>query len=257
MFKNYLKIALRNIRKNRVYSFISIVGLALAVGCFTLPFLYVDTNNSYDTFHENVDKIYYVECRQGRKGGGELWGDTPIPLGPALKHDFPQVVDYVRIRQDEATVKIKDKIFKEGIYFVDAGFLEIFTFPMVSGDKNVLGQRNGIVITDRYVEKYFGGENPIGKEIIIANRKKFRESFVVKGVVKKPPKISSLQFDILLPFERFQDWTEVDFNDWGKWAYTFIQLRNKEDIALLKKQKLDDYIRLQNKAEESWPKVFV
>jgi len=253
MLKNYFKIALRNLNRNTLYSMIGIFGLALAIGCFTLPFLVIDLNNSIDTFHDHLDEIFFVESIQGKKGGGELWGDTPIPFGPKLKQDYSQVVDYVRIRKDGATVRFEDKTFKESIYFVDESFLDLFTFPIVRGDKHGLSHMNGIIMTDRCADKYFSDENPIGKEIIIGNGNDFRELFVIKGVVENPPEISSLQFDILMPFKKFDEWANVDFNDWGSWAYTFIRLKNKDDVIVLKTQPMDHYMRLQNEANTDWP----
>jgi putative ABC transport system permease protein len=118
MLINYFKIALRNIKKNKLYSIISILGLALAIGCFTLPFVVVDFNNSIDKFHKHGDKIYYVLNNLGKSGGGKLWGFTPRPLGPALKNDFPQVTDHVRIDPELATIKIKDKIFRDTLFIL-------------------------------------------------------------------------------------------------------------------------------------------
>jgi putative ABC transport system permease protein len=253
MFKNYFKIALRNIKKNKLYSIISILGLALAIGCFTLPFVVVDFNHSIDKFHKHGDKIYYMLNNLGKSGGGKLCGFTPRPLGPALKHDFPQVADYVRIDPELATIKINDKIFRDTVYFVDDGFLAMFTFPIISGDKNALSHRNSIIITEEGAKRYFGEKNPIDKEIIITNEKEFREPFIVKGVVKTPTELSSLQFDILVSYKKLIDWKNADLNDWESWAYTLIRLKNKKDIAPLVKHPMDNYIRMQNKVNNSWP----
>jgi len=213
----------------------------------------VDFNDSIDKFHRHGDKIYYVLNTLGKSGGGKLWGFTPRPLGPALKNDFPQVQDHVRVDPELATIKINDKIFRDTVYFVDDGFLEMFTFPIISGDKNALNQRNSIIITEEEAKRYFGEKNPIDKEIIITNEKEFREPFIVKGVVKTPTELSSLQFDVLVSYKKLMDWKNADLNDWGSWAYTFIRLKNKKDIAALVKQPMHDYIRTQNKIDNSWP----
>jgi len=250
---SYIKIAFRNIIKNKTFSLISIAGLALSVSCFTLPFLFINSNNRIDLFHEHLDEIFYVENRLGKSGGGELWGVSPLPLGPALKQNYPQVSDYIRVNRDSGTVRIKGRIFKEVIYFVDHKFLEVFTFPLVTGNKNALNNRNSIIITDRYAEKYFNDQNPVGKELLIINGDKFKESFVIGGVVKKPPVLSSLEFDILIPHERLKEWRGIDLNDWSQWTHTFLRLKKKEDIAVLKKHSFEKFIQLQNQAEKSWP----
>jgi hypothetical protein len=253
MLKNYFLIALRNIKKNKMHSLISIFGLALAIGCFTLPFIVLDYNNSLNKFHDHGDNIYYVLNRLGKSGDGKLWGVTPRPLGPALKDDFPQIEDYVRVDPETATVKINDKIFRDTVYFVDDGFLEMFTFPIISGDKNALISSNNIIITEEEANRYFGDENPMDRQIIISNEKEFREPFTVKGVVKTPTELSSLRFDILVSYKKMIDWGNADLNDWGSWVHTFIRLKNKEDIAVLKRQPMDNYIQLQNKVDKSWP----
>ena len=253
MFKNYLKTAMRNIKKNKMYSLISVTGLALAVGCFTLPFVVLDYNHSIDQFHEHGDDIYYVLGRLGKSGAGQLWGVTPVPLGPALKQDFPQVADYVRVDPEAATVQIDDRVFNDVVYFVDNGFLELFTFPMSSGDMNALSQRNSIIITEEEAERYFGDENPLGKEIIISNEKEFREPFIVRGIVRTPTELSSLEFDILVSYEKIRGWKNADLNDWGGWVHTFVRLKNPEDIAALERNSMNRYIQLQNSVNTSWP----
>jgi len=253
MFKSYLKIALRNIKKNKMYSLISIMGLALAIGCFTLPFVVLDFNHSIDKFHEHGDDIYYVLNRLGKSGAGKLWGVTPVPLGPALKHDFPQVVDYVRVDPEAVTVQINDNVFNDRVCFVDDGFLDMFTFPITFGDKNALSQRNSIIITEEEAKRYFGDESPLGKEIILSDEKEFREPFIVKGIVKTPTELSSLEFDILVSYERLSDWKDADLDDWGGWVHTFIRIKNQEDIVTLEKQPMDRYIQLQNKVNTAWP----
>ena len=88
MLLNFMKLALRNFVKNRLFTVISVSGLSLAVGCFILPFLVIDLNNRFEAFHENKDEIYYVEILIERNDNTQLWGPTPVPLGPALKADF-------------------------------------------------------------------------------------------------------------------------------------------------------------------------
>jgi len=192
--------------------------LALAVGCFTLPFVVKDLNESIDMFHKKGKRIYYVESRIGKSGGGGLWGTTPAPLGPALKNDFPQVEDYVRVNRGTAVVRSGDKIFQDRMYFTDSQFLDFFTFPLVCGEKTALEQSNSIIITEEAAEKYFGEIDPLEKTVLISNENDFKESFMVRAVVSTPPEASSLQFDILMPIQKLQAWEGSDLIDWGKWV---------------------------------------
>ena len=253
MFKKSLLVAIRHIRKNKKYSVISITGLALAVGCFTLPFVVKDLNESIDMFHKKGKRIYYVESRIGKSGGGGLWGTTPAPLGPALKNDFPQVEDYVRVNRGTAVVRSGDKIFQDRMYFTDSQFLDFFTFPLVCGEKTALEQSNSIIITEEAAEKYFGEIDPLEKTVLISNENDFKESFMVRAVVSTPPEASSLQFDILMPIQKLQAWEGSDLIDWGKWVHTFILLKNSQDITALKSHPMTGYIKQQNEVEKSWP----
>ena len=252
MFKNILKLALRNVTKNRLFSFISVFGLSLAIGCFAVSFIFVDFWNSMDSFHENVDEIFLVEIVIDRSGDTQTWGPTPIPLGPALKEDFPQIKNYVRIKPRGGIFRYDDKVFEEEFLLVDEEFLDMFTFPMVTGEKDALRDKSAVVISDRYAEKYFGDESPIGKEISVAHGDEYKQSFFVKGVVENVPVNSSIQFDILLPYENVLDWDVEDLNDWSLWTHTFIQLEYPKDIGIIR-SRMEKYIKLQNAANVDWP----
>ena len=251
MFISYLKSATRHLVKNRLYTLISLIGLSLAIGSFSVTFVFVDALNHSDTFHEHVDQIFNVNIMINRNGNTQLWGPTPTPLGPAMKHDFMQVQDFVRIRHRNGTFLYQDNAFEEQFIFVDDAFLDMFTFPLIQGDKQGLSSQNGIIITDRCAIKYFGDENPIGKSITIRNKDYFQDEFVVKGIVEHGSPASNIFFDILLPYQRIEDWEQTDVTDWGSWTHTFIHLNDADEIALIKSQ-MDKYIELQNAANETW-----
>ena len=252
MYKNILKSALRNIAKNRLFSFMSVLGLSLAIGCFTVSFIFVDFWNSMDSFHENVDEIFLAEIVIDRSGDAQTWGPTPIPLGPALKEDFPHIKNYVRMKPRGGIFSYDDKVFEEEFLFVDDEFLDMFTFPMVAGNTDALRDKSAIVMSQRYAEKYFGDESPIGKEISVSHGDEYKQSFFVKGVVENVPENSSIQFDILLPYERVLDWDVENLNDWSLWTHTFIQLVYPKDIDIIRSG-MEKYIRLQNAANVDWP----
>ena len=111
MFGSYLKSAIRNLIKNRQFTFISLVGLALAIGCFLVTFAYVDTMDHIDTFHKGHERIFYVNIMIERSGNTQLWGPTPQPLAPALLRDLPQVESAVRLRNRRGTMEVGGVIF--------------------------------------------------------------------------------------------------------------------------------------------------
>jgi ABC-type antimicrobial peptide transport system permease subunit len=251
MFKNILKLAFRNLVKNRLFSFIGILGLSLAIGCFSVAFIFIDMSYNVDSFHENSDSIFYIEIVIDRSGSTQIWGPTPIPLGPALKEDFPQINEYVRIRPRQGTFQFGEKVFVEDFLFVDEAFLDMFTFSMIRGNKKELGDKSAVFISDRYAEKYFGNQDPIGKELIVSNGDVYKSTFVVKGIVEKNPENSSIQFDILLPYPVLVNWEDSDLNDWAGWTHTFVQLKHPQDVDLIK-TRMDKYLHLQNEANEEW-----
>jgi len=203
MFKNYLKIAFRNLRRYKSYSFINIVGLALGMTCFFLIVLYVRFELSYDRFHENHDRIYQVLNRYETEGRISWHGSSPAPLGPALVDDFPEILDVVRISASGGIVTYKDKSFIErGLLLVDPSFFKVFTFPLLKGNpEDIFPDKNSMVITEEMAEKYFGDEDPVGKKITL-NR---TFDFQITGVAKNPPHNSDIRFDYLAPFVLVND----------------------------------------------------
>ncbi len=201
MLRNFIKTALRNLAKNALISFINIFGLSIAIGCSLVVFILVDYELTMDTFHVNRDKVFLVNNVVARDGKEQLWGDSPAPIAKALQADFPQIESVVRVSNSGTVFKYKDKVFSEGVRYVDPEFLEMFTFPLKYGDKEALKDQSNIIISERTAEKYFGDSNPIGQqvELILSDNK---ESFVIGGVAEKFPKSASFGFDILINFDK-------------------------------------------------------
>ena len=168
MFKNYLKIALRNIRKHKLYSFINIAGLAIGITCFMLIFLYILYEYSYDEFHEKKDRIYRIIFKkQGHKFiGSNFMATTSGPMAPALKSEFPEVKNATRVGGSYGIFKYKEvSFYTKGIY-ADEHFFNIFSFQMLQGDpKKILIDPFSMIISEELAEQKFGGEDPVGKTI--------------------------------------------------------------------------------------------
>ncbi len=253
MLKNFLKTALRSIVKNRLISFINIFGLSVAIGCSLVVYIYVDWELSMDKYHVGHEKIFLLQNIVSRDGAEQLWGDSPAPIGAMLREDFPQIKEVVRIDNRSAVGKYGDKIFKERVRFVDPSFLKVFSFPLASGNREVLNDPTKLVISQRIAEKYFGDEDPLGKQFeLIMNDKK--ASFEIAAVGDKFPKTSSFTYDFLVNFDRkFNIYEKDDPQDWKDFINaTFIQLENASDIEFISNA-MDKYVKLQNAAEEDWP----
>jgi putative ABC transport system permease protein len=200
MFTNYLKVAFRNINRQKGYAFINIAGLAVGMACCILLLLWVQDEFSYDGFHENIENLYRVE--QDQKTGDQLFhvSVTPYPMGRALVAEIPEIADATRYdRSGQLLVSYQDASYYEtGTAFVDPGFLRMFTFPLVKGDaRKALDSPNSIVISETLAAKYFGAEEPIGKFLRVHGAYDFQ----VTGVVKDMPRNSELRAEILIPFE--------------------------------------------------------
>ena len=201
MYRSYFKIALRVIKKNKIYSFINIFGLSVGIACSIVIFLFVQDELTFDTFHENADNIYRVA--QERKGAINVSGTaiTFAWMAPSLVMDYPEVLDAVRIyRPVDIVLSYDEKRFNENIIFADDTFFDIFTFPLLRGDKSeVLKNPGSAVMTESLARKYFGFEDPIGKLLNIDSKL----DVIVTGILKDIPRNSHFTFEILVRFEDY------------------------------------------------------
>jgi len=221
MFRNYLKTALRNIKRHKGYSLINIVGLAVGMACCILILLWVQDELSFDRFHENADGIYRVLQDINFADHSTTWAITQGPLGPSLKEDFPEIINATRITGRGLRLTYNDKSYDEGVSMADGSIFEMFTFPLVKGDPaTALSDPFSIVLTEEMAAKYFGDEDPIGKTIKANNQWDFQ----VTGVMKNVPSNSHLEFDFLIPFI-FGRELNYTVDRWGNSQFrTYVQL---------------------------------
>ena len=210
MLKNYIKIAFRNIIKNKVYSFINIFGLAIGLACCLIIMMFVKNELSYDSFHKNADSIYRAALYENYgKDETHFNTITPAQLGPTLKEQIPEVKNTIRISVDHGLVKVDNKSFSEKYHLVDNKFFSLFNFPLLDGNPNeVLENPNSVVLSETYAKKFFGNQNAIGKVISITLYDTL-ENFTVTGIAKDAPSNSSIQFNIVIPFEKTKDYFDA------------------------------------------------
>jgi len=233
MIKNYILIALRNIQRQKIYSFITISGLIVGLTVFIFFALMNEFLATFNEFHENVDRIYsVVQVLPGGIDGDQHNAITPTPLVSAMQEEFPEIERASRYFPASRTiVKYKDKIFYEsGIKFVDPEFLSIFSFNLKSGNsKAALTKPYSIVITENMANKYFGDENPVGKSLTLDNK----VDVVITGVVSKIPQNSSIKFNALVSFETVNTLYPV-IDDWeSKRLTSFLMLTSAKQFAQL------------------------
>ncbi|HVZ95854.1 MAG TPA: ABC transporter permease [Chitinophagaceae bacterium] len=229
MFKNYFKTAWRNIRKNKLYSFINILGLSLGIATCFIIMLYVQDELSYDRFNKNADNIARVVFHANLNGGKIDESVTMPPVAQTMKKDFPEVQDATRIESfGTPTIVYNNIVFKnDGFALVDPNFFSIFTFPMVEGDaKTALAQPDGLVITQEIAKKYFGNAEPIGK--IITINTDTNRVYKVTGVIKNMPSNSHFHFPIL---GSLTSWADAKSVTWlGGNYHTYLLLKPGTDL---------------------------
>lgn len=224
MFKNYLKITLRNILRHKGYSFINIAGLAIGMACCLLIMIWVLDELSYEKFHENASCLYRVEENQHYSGRIFHVNVTPYPLAPALKGEIPEIIDAARyVYPGGMLLRYGDKVFFESnIRAVDPSFFHMFTFLFMSGDKDkALDSPYSLVISEKIAEKYFGNEDPVGKVISVNNQ----HDFTVTGVMQNVPHNSYLQFDMVIPYEFLKKTGKTNEHFGSNSIRTFVQLQ--------------------------------
>ncbi|MDB5134560.1 MAG: hypothetical protein JWP37_1163 [Mucilaginibacter sp.] len=251
MIKNYLKLGFRNLAKNRLSSTINILGLALAVGCCLVVFQFFDWSMHMDNFHHKLNNLFVVERVSEKDGNQQLWGDSPSPIGPMLKSDFPQIKNITRVNYTGVIIKQGDNVFRESVTFVDDAFYNMFDFPIKWGNKQHFIDKDGIVLTDALSEKLFGKENSIGKNVSIRfnnNGREMVENFTVKGVFEKRPAESSFYFSALVPYSKMASLGMDKPGDWSQNSdITFLEVNNETSLSSIQSQS-KKYLQLYNAA---------
>ncbi len=206
MLKSYLVVALRNLRKDRGYTFINVFGLAAGIACCLLIALFVRHEWSYDRFHEHADRLYRA---WGREDYGEgrtfFYTNTQWVLGATLEANLPEVEATVRVDVFENLVGPEDGRYTERIHMADAAFFDVFSFGLLQGDPaTALARPGSVVLTPAMAEKYFPGEDPMGKTLPLQVRDA-PAPFVVTGIAEAPPAASSIRYELLIPFEHVRE----------------------------------------------------
>jgi putative ABC transport system permease protein len=193
MFKNYFKIAIRSLLKNKLFSFINIFGLALGMSCSLLIWLWVKDEVSFNSFYPNLNDIYFVRSGydfRGQTGAGEA---TPGPWVEALEKDVPDIKAITKITWNrEQLIRVGEKATKEDGIYATSHFFEVFQSPFLQGDPaKAIEQPTSIAISRKLAEKYFGNVNVVGKTLRLDNAK----DMIVSAVFENIPHNSSVRFE--------------------------------------------------------------
>jgi putative ABC transport system permease protein len=247
MFKNYLKIAIRNLSRQKVFSTINIIGLAIGLACGILLSLWIFDEISFDKFHKNRENIYRVLENQSYSSQNMQVAVTPAPMAEAIKNDYPEIVHVTRFNSGfSQTIEVGDNKFEETSgAFADAEFFEMFSFPIIKGSQNPLLDINSIVLTETIAEKIFGNTEVVGKIVSI-----YGIDLQVTAIIEDVPRNSHISFGFILPFQIMVD-RNPDLDNWGSNSiYTYVQLIDGTSCDEMS-EKIKMYLKEKNEGSSS------
>lgn len=237
MFKNYLKMAIRTIKRNKGYTFINVAGLAIGITSCLLIILFVQHELNYDTFHEKAENIHRVGMRAMIGTNRFSVSNVPSPLAGTIVNDFPEVIQATRFFQTrQIFLQYENQQFKEeNFYFADPNIFDVFTIPLKEGNpQSALEQPNSIILTEKMALKYFGENTAMGKVLLAENG----TPYTVTGITPGLPSNSHFHFDFLASSKNYSRSQEQDW--FTNAAFTYIVLDNNADPAQLA-AKLPDF----------------
>ena len=229
MITSFIKVAYRNILRNKLFSIINIFGLAVGMAVCILLTISASFEFKMDKFHENIDYIFRV-IQVGVTNEGERYGNsiTPYMLSPVLKEKFPEIKDFVRIRSaGNAYIKIEETEFQDYVIYAEPSLFDIFSFNLLQGNsEDVFSDINSVVLSRSIAKKYFKDANPVGKIINFNNS----IDLVVTGIVEDSPANSSITYDLIIPFKLIG---EDKINSWSWESSSFVLLEEGIDFNAL------------------------
>lgn len=237
MLINYFKTAFRNLARNKIYSVINIAGLSIGLACAMLIMLYVKDEVSFDRFHKNVNNIYRIVSKSNQQGQEKEMSTTGFLQGPRFTQNVPGIKSFVRVQNGAEDIKKGTEVLSQSLLYVDSSFFSVFTFPLLSGNpETCLTEPHSIVLSEDAAKKYLGTTDAVGKTVMIKDDSTF-VPYKVTAVAKRSPQNSSIQFDVLLPFQE----TVADATNNGNWFLgsflnTFVVLNDKATLPTVENQ---------------------
>ena len=242
MFKNYFKTAIRNLRRNKIYSFINIAGLSIGLACAMLILLYVKDEVSFDRFHKNVNNIYRIVSKSKRNGVEHKDANTGFLQGPRFQQNIPGIQSFVRIQSGSEDIKTGTEIQSQELLFVDSVFFSVFNFPLLNGNaKTCLKEPHSIVLSEDAAKKQFGTTDAVGKVMMVKEDSAF-VPYKVTAVAKKCPQNSSIKFDVLLPIKESKEDAQNNDNWFNFFLNTFVVLNPNASLQRVENQMQHYYI---------------
>ena len=243
MFKYYLKYAWRNLKKNKIYSFLNIIGLALGLTCFTLIALWINDEMSYDKFNSNYNRIFRLTSKEKTETGTVETAVSSAPMANALRNDYPEVVNTVRVdRHEEIITYNHQQYLQDGILLTDPSFFDVFSYQLTEGNKTTaLNEPFSVILTESSAKKYFGDSDPLGQSLLIniLDSTGYGALYKVTGITPDPPQNAHFTFSMLVSFKTIEvvNPRVLTKDGWGNARYyTYLLLKKGIDYKAFSKK---------------------
>jgi putative ABC transport system permease protein len=234
MFKNYARIIVRNLWKNKLYTLINVIGLGVGIASIVWGFQNFRFSFSFDNFHKDREMVFRVLSKAN--GSDNLKGVCPIPLATFAKNDFSTVKEAVRWDSRPLDIKADEgEPFASEAHFTDTAFFDFFNFPVIQGNNN-LNDRSAVLITESAAKKFFGTANPIGRTLVFYSNEVYKKPLRVTGILKDPPVNSSLDFEMITHFDNQlkPDGSVIKNDDWAWYSdAVFLKLSQPAEAVRL------------------------
>ncbi len=254
MIKNYLLITLRSLMKNKIFIFINVFGIGVAVACCIVAYLNWEFNSGWDKDHKNASVIYRVQFWYEFQGNKTRYGMAPMPLGNYVRQNFKDVDKVVRFFPSDGNFRIGDEFFNTSIGYVDSAFFELFTFKLKYGNFSDFHDKSKIFINDELARKYFKKEDAVGEPLTQIINGKPKE-FIVGGVFVEAPLNSSFYSNAFTLLDNYWEAEasnpDIKETSWKRFNTLFLQINDPTSIASIT-QRLQQYVEPQNKAREDF-----
>ena len=252
MFKNFFKVTLRSLVKSKVFVFINIVGLGLALACCIVAYLNFNFAQTFDKQHENYDELYQVSIYRDQNGAKVPFCFAPMLLGDVIKDEIPSVERVSKFDRTGVTIKRDNNIFNRTMAFVNKDFMEMFTFKMLHGNSESYHELSTVLISDRVAVSLFGRENAVGETLELVRTNSDNIFVTVGGVFEEPGLQSTMQFQLISDFENYYRILNIERTDWGRFIDgLFIQSKAsnlKSEVPRI----LQKYASVQAEAREDF-----
>jgi putative ABC transport system permease protein len=236
MLQSFLTAFYRNITKNKTYSFLNIIGLSAGLACFSLIALWVSDELSYDQFNKNYNRIYRLVSTEKTETGVRQSAVSSAPMAAALKQDYPEVENTVRLRMREEIVTFNNQqVLQPDILLTDPSFFDVFSYTLLRGNvKTALKDPYSIILTESSAKKYFGDKDPIGQTLLLNmyDSSGYGALYTITGITADPPKNAHFTFNMLVSFKTIEvaDPDVLTIDGWGDGSfYTYLLLKEGVD----------------------------